>query len=111
MCFPVVLTLLGGTACGGPRMQPPPAVHADFRAIQRAEADLARSVARAGDTTLACAARCDEAHDARRASEDVCRAAGNTSDVDAQTRCARAGGRAGAAVQVVGLSCTCLEAR
>ena len=109
--FVVLSGLLGTAACGGPRMQPPPAVHADFRAIQRAEADLARSVARADDTTLACVARCEATEDARRASDAACRAAGNTSDADAQVRCTRSAGRAAAAVQTVGLSCTCTEAR
>ncbi len=91
-------------------MQPPPAVHADFRAIQRAEADLARSVARAGDPTLACPARCDAADDARRASDAVCRAASNTNDADAAMRCARSEGRA-AAVQVFDGTCICRETR
>jgi len=99
--------VLGTAACGGPRMERPPAVHADFRAIQRAEASLARSTALAEDGTLACDARCDAAREARDASDEACRIAGGTDDADAQTRCARASGRANAARLALDLSCTC----
>ena len=105
--FLVLSGLLGAAACGGPRMQPPPAVHADFRAIQRAEADLSRSSARVADTTLACAARCDSARDARDAGDEVCRIAAGTDDGDAQIRCARASGRANASRLVLDASCAC----
>ena len=102
---------LGAAACGGPRVTRPSAVHADFRAIQRAEARLARSTALADDGALPCESRCAAAREARRASDEVCRIADGTDDADAPVRCARASGRASASRLALDLSCSCGAAR
>ncbi len=74
-----VLLLL---ACGVPR--PPPATHADFRAIQRQEAVLDNE---RNDALGECAVACIATERGGAATARICDIAGGVNDHDASLRC------------------------
>ncbi len=98
---------LVGASCGGTSALPPPAVHADLRALQSAEARLARGAARAADPGAGCSSRCEAAEEARFGADNACRVAESTDDADIDTRCDRAQSRATQTRAQVEAACAC----
>ena len=102
---PVLALVLA--ACGGGSAQRPPAVHADFRELQAAEAVLSRGAAVADDDARACPERCGGAMDVERGRAAACDVAERTDDADADARCSSAIARARAVSARLVTACGC----
>jgi hypothetical protein len=105
------LALLVGAACGGtePTARDP---HGPFRAIQRDEAVIERSLAAHASAATECEARCAAPGQACEASQRICRTAEPLGDADATARC-RDAQRSCGALRAAGdpTGCTCTRAR
>jgi hypothetical protein len=99
----IALWALLGCGGGGTR----PVTHADFRAVQRAEADVAKALPIATAAEGACEASCEAASEICASAGAICDLARETEDLDLRARCRGANDRCQSATGRSDARCAC----